>query len=49
MYPRHFATVDQFVVKALRLAGLPEAVALSKMHPKNLSISDGVLLVGIHT
>lgn len=50
MYPKHFATVDQFVVKALRLiAGLPEATALSKMHPKNLSISDGVLLIGILT
>lgn len=50
MYPKHFATVDQFVVKALRLvAGLPEATALSKMNPKNLSISDGVLLIGIFT
>lgn len=50
MYPEHFATVDQFVVKALRLVpGLPEAAALARMNPENLSISDGVLLVGILT
>lgn len=50
MYPEHFATVDQFVVKALRLVpGLPEADALARMSPSNLSISDGVLLVGILT
>ena len=50
MYPKHFATVDQFVVKALRLvADLPEAAALTKMNSKNLSISDGVLLIGILT
>lgn len=48
MYPKHFATVDQFVVKALRLVpGLPEATALARMNPENLSISDGVLLIGI--
>lgn len=50
MYPEHFATVDQFVVKALRLiTGLPEATALARMNPENLSISDGVLLIGILT
>lgn len=50
MYPNHFATVDQFVVKALRhVAGLPEAAALAKMNPENLSIKDGVLLIGILT
>lgn len=50
MYPEYFATVDQFVVKALRLVpGLPEAAALARMNPENLSISDGVLLVGILT
>ncbi|SDH06424.1 hypothetical protein [Nitrosomonas sp. Nm132] len=50
MYPEHFATVDQFVVKALRLVpGLPEAAVLARMNPENLSISDGVLLVGILT
>jgi hypothetical protein len=48
MYPEHFATVDQFVVKALRLVpSLPEAAALAKMNPENLNISDGVLLIGI--
>lgn len=50
MYPERFATVDQFVVKALRsVPGLPEATVLAKMNPNNLSISDGVLLVGILT
>lgn len=48
MYPEHFATVDQFVVKALRLVSdLPEANALSKMNPLNLSVTDGTLLIGI--
>jgi hypothetical protein len=48
MYPEHFATVDQFVVKALCLvSGLPEANALSKMKPLNLSVTDGVLLIDI--
>jgi hypothetical protein len=48
MYPEHFATVDQFMVKALRLVSdLPEANALSKMNPQNLSVTDGELLIGI--
>ena len=48
IYPDHFATVDQFVVTALRLVSdLPEANALSKMNPQNLSLTDGVLLIAI--
>jgi hypothetical protein len=48
MYSEHFATVDQFVVKALLQVGsLPEANALAKMNPLNLSVTDGVLLIGI--
>lgn len=48
MYPEHFATVDQFVVKALLQVGsLPEANALAKMNPLNVSVTDGVLLIGI--
>lgn len=48
IYPDHFATVDQFVVKALQLVSdLPEANALSKMNPQNLSVTDGVLLIAI--
>jgi len=48
MYPEHFATVDQFVVKALReVKNLPEADALAKMTPLNLSVTEGVLLIGI--
>ena len=50
MYPDRFATVDQFVVKALRLVpDLQEASALAMMNPENLTISDGVLLIGILT
>ena len=46
MYPEHFATVDQFVVKALRAVDdLPEERALSKMNPLNLSVTDGALLI----
>ena len=48
MYPEHFATVDQFVVKALReIDDLPESGALEKMNPMSLSINDGELLIGI--
>ena len=48
MYPEHFATVDQFVVKALReVKDLPDASLLAKMNPLNLSVTDGVLLIGI--
>lgn len=45
MYPRHFGTVDQFVVKALLgVEGLPEAAALKRMKPEVLNITDGVVL-----
>lgn len=48
MYPANFATVDQFVVKALRaVAALPEAEALARMKPQALTIADGVMLIGI--
>lgn len=48
IYPERFATVDQFVVKALRgVEGLPESDALSRMKPENLSVTDGVLLIRI--
>lgn len=48
MYPEHFATVDQFVVKALRsVSDLPETGRIAKMKPENLSVSDGELLIGI--
>lgn len=46
--PAQFATVDQFVVKALReIHGLPEAAAVARMKPEGLSVSDGVALIGI--
>ncbi len=48
MYPAAFATVDQFVVKALRAVDdLPEADALARMKPQALTIADGVMLIGI--
>jgi hypothetical protein len=48
MYPEIFGTVDQFVVKALwEVTNLPEARALARMKPENLSIADSVLLIGI--
>lgn len=50
IYPSSFATVDQFVVKALRMVGnLPDADALSRMNPQNLTVSDGALLIDILT
>lgn len=48
LFPRYFGTIDQFAVKALlQIDGLPEHAALKKMNPDNLSISNGVVLVGI--
>ena len=48
MYPRQFATVDQFVVKALRqINGLREAPLLVRMNPEALTLDDGVLLIDI--
>jgi len=48
MYPEKFASVDQFLVKALRqVSGLPEAAALAVMKPENLTIRNGVLLIDI--
>ena len=48
MYPSHFATVDQFVVKALSTVNrLPEKEKIKNMNPDNLKLTDGVLLVEI--
>jgi hypothetical protein len=48
MYPAEFATVDQFVVKALRETDVVETAGdLSNMNPMSLTISDGVLLIGL--
>lgn len=48
MYPNNFATVDQFVVKALRqIPNLPESNSLKRMRPENLTIRDGVILINI--
>ena len=48
IYPKAFATVDQFVVKALwDVDGLPEADALAKMKPEGLTLRNGVVLVDL--
>jgi hypothetical protein len=48
LYPKTFATVDQFVVKALRaVPGLPEASELLRMNPEGLTLRDGKLLIRI--
>jgi hypothetical protein len=50
LYPTTFATVDQFVVKALRgVPRLPEAEKLLRMNPEGLTIKDGKLLIQIMT
>ncbi len=47
MFPATFATVDQFIVKALRAVDdIPEAGALAKMKPEKLTVTDGVMLIG---
>lgn len=48
MYPESFATVDQFVVKALRaVRDLPEAKLLTRMNPDALKPADGLVLIRI--
>lgn len=50
MYPQLYATVDQFVVKGLRLVeNLPEKEQLLKMKEESLSVRDGELLISILT
>ena len=48
MYPRHFGTVDQFAVKALRKVNdLAEAAAVAGMNEMSLTIHEGVVLIEI--
>jgi len=49
IFPETFATVDQFVVKALRqVTNLAESEALNRIrNPESLSISNGSLLISI--
>lgn len=48
MYPDKFATVDQFVVRALsQIPDLSQSGDLKKMNPENLTLRDGVILVNI--
>jgi hypothetical protein len=46
LYPEKFATVDQFVVKALNsIDGIEKKEELSKINPDNITIKNGVLLI----
>ena len=48
MHPTNFATIDQFVVKALReVPDLEELEALQGMNPVGLTEKDGVVLISI--
>lgn len=48
MFPREYATVDQFVVKALlSVGGLPESERLAQMKPLSLTASNGEVLIQI--
>jgi len=48
LFPAKFGTVDQFAVGALRkVRCLPERDQLERMNPESLTITDGVVLVGI--
>jgi hypothetical protein len=48
MYPGNFATVDQFVVKALnQIQGFSGSTELKKIKPESLTLKDGVILIHI--
>lgn len=48
LFPNAFATVDQFVVKALcEVEDLPEAKSIAKMNPKSLTATNGEILIKI--
>lgn len=48
LFPQYFATVDQFVVKALRsVTGIQEKDNLERMNPDGLNLNDGVVLIKI--
>ena len=45
LFPEHYGTIDQFVVKSLQKVGVPEA---QRMNPENLMIEDAVVLEDIY-
>ena len=48
LYPNHFATVDQFVVKSLcEVKNLPQRSRVQNINPSSISIKDGILLIEI--
>lgn len=48
LFPAHYGTLDQFMVKSLRkIEDLPEYQALQKMNPEDLRHEDGIILENI--
>lgn len=48
LYPNHFGTIDQFVVKSLKeIKSIPESKDVNKINLENITISQGVLLINI--
>ncbi len=48
LFPEYFATVDQFVAKALApIDGLPQKEQILKMKPESLRLKDAVILIEI--
>lgn len=48
LFPEHFGTVDQFIVKALQsIDDISESVRVSRVKPDNISIDDGVVIIKI--
>lgn len=48
LFPKYFGTVDQFVVyRLLEVEGLAEHSQIEKMTPDDISLKDGVILIGI--
>jgi len=48
LFPKHFATVDQFVVNRLRdISNLPERNGMERINPKHISLNGGVFVINI--
>ncbi len=48
LYPKSFATIDQFVAKALaEVPSLPQSDLICGMSPEGLSVRDGVVLIEV--
>lgn len=48
LFPQHFGTVDQFVIKSLlKIEGLQEHELLESMNPESLTVKNGTVLISI--